>query len=539
MSVGIVVLNLLGAVLVYCLAAWVVPIPKLDSENRLRLVNLVGAASYLVVAVTIGVVMLNVALGPMVAWIRAGADPSRSGRMSVLRAPRRMALWHAIAWSLAAFVFGGLNATVSVRLGIDVLLIVLLSGWTVSAFSHLASERTLRGFARMALEGTAPLPPPRSSVWRAMSSWGLGSGVVLFGAALVGLFSLVDDGEASTRSLAVTMLVLGGIGLVVGGGATLLGAKATADPLSGLRQAVQRVQQGDYDVTVPIYDATEIGHLQAGFNRMAAGLAERERIRELFGRHVGDDVARNALSRGVELGGESRRVAVMFVDIVGSTSIAERRDPTEVVELLNRFFAVVVDVVEAHGGWINKFEGDAALAVWGAPDEVPDLETQALRATRVLAERLRAEVPELRASVGVSAGRAVAGNIGAARRSEYTVIGDPVNEAARLTDLAREHPSLALARHDLVDVAASSANGSVEAALWQSEEPVLLRGRTALTPVATPERSSTTCVSRARNLCVEVAPVAFEGAQLVGVLQWRGNREAAQGRLSASAMRSW
>lgn len=482
MSFGIVALNVLGAVFVYGLAAWVVPIPRLDAKNELRLVNLVGASVYLATAVTAGVVLLNRVLTPMVHWVRSGADPTDPRRMAVLRSPRRMALWHAVGWTLGAVIFGGLNAFVSIRLGLDVLLIVLLAGWTVSAFSYLASERSLRGFARMALEGDAPLPKPRSSVWRAVTAWGLGSGVVLFGTLLVGLFALVDNPDVTVRSLAVTMLVLGGIGLVVGGGATLLGAKASADPLRGLREGVQQVQQGNYGVAIPIYDATEIGHLQAGFNRMAAGLAEREQLRELFGRHVGEDVARNALSSGVHLGGESRRVAVMFVDIIGSTSIAERRDPTDVVTLLNQFFAVVVDVVEHHGGWINKFEGDAALAIWGAPNDVPDMETQVLRATRVLARRLRDEIPELRAGVGASAGRAVAGNIGAARRSEYTVIGDPVNEAARLTDLAKEYDALALARLDLV-----SAADAEEAAHWKAEQPVVLRGRSQPTPIATPK----------------------------------------------------
>src|SRR5439155_14875972 len=112
-------------------------------------------------------------------------------------------------------------------------------------------------------------------------------------------------------------------------------------------------------VDVEVDDASEIGLLQSGFNRMAAGLRERERLRDLFGRHVGEDVARAALDAGeLALGGEVREVAVLFVDLAGSTAMAGKRPPEEVVSLLNRFFAVVVDVVGAHGGWINKFEGD-------------------------------------------------------------------------------------------------------------------------------------------------------------------------------------
>ena len=100
---------------------------------------------------------------------------------------------------------------------------------------------------------------------------------------------------------------------------------------------------------------------------------------------------------------------------------------------------MVVEVVESSGGWINKFQGDAALAIFGAPLPVDDAATCALRAARTLDERLRDEVPELEAGIGVAFGEAVAGNIGAESRFEYTVIGDPVNEAARLTDLAKDH----------------------------------------------------------------------------------------------------
>src|SRR3712207_4884738 len=103
--------------------------------------------------------------------------------------------------------------------------------------------------------------------------------------------------------------------------------------------------------------------LQAGFNEMMRGLRERGELRDLFGRHVGADVARRAIEKGVNLGGESRDIAVLFVDIIGSTSLAEERPPEEVVATLNRFFEVVIDVVHEYDGWINKFEGDAALAV--------------------------------------------------------------------------------------------------------------------------------------------------------------------------------
>ncbi|CAM3180250.1 adenylate/guanylate cyclase domain-containing protein [Nocardioides dubius] len=480
LSIGLVVINLVGTVLVYCLLAFAVPLPQLADDDRVRLLNLIGAAIAVTVGVTVGVVHLNAVLTPLVGWIRRGAPHDDPDRLVVLRGPAIVARRQGLSWLFAALLFGALNAPESLRVGAYIALTVALVGWSTTAFSYLAAERALRSFAQRALEGDAPLPNRRSVVGRELLTWWLSTGIVLLGTVLVGLFT-VTGSEATITGLAVTMMVLGGIGLVVGLLATYLAAKASADPLRGLRLAVSRIEHGDYAASVPIYDATEIGHLQAGFNKMAAGLRERERIRELFGRHVGTDVARQALAGEVRLGGEAREVTVLFVDIIGSTTIAEEREPEEVVALLNRFFAVVVDVVDAHGGWINKFAGDAALAIWGAPAEVPQRATLALRAARVLGERLRAEVPELSAGVGVSTGRAVAGNIGADQRSEYTVIGDPVNEAARLTDLAKNVPAAVLVRGDLLADA-----DPAEASCWKQLEPLQVRGRQALTPVATP-----------------------------------------------------
>ena len=149
---------------------------------------------------------------------------------------------------------------------------------------------------------------------------------------------------------------------------------------------------------------------------MAAGLRERERLRDLFGRHVGREVAEAALERDgeVELGGELREVAVVFVDVIGSTGLAMRRRPHEVVALLNAFFALVVEVVEQQCGWVNKFEGDAALCVFGAPTARPDAAGDALRAARAAATSgCRASWRGRRPGIGVSAGPAVAGNVGA------------------------------------------------------------------------------------------------------------------------------
>jgi adenylate cyclase len=213
---------------------------------------------------------------------------------------------------------------------------------------------------------------------------------------------------------------------------------------------------------------------------MVDGLRERKQLADLFGRHVGVDVARGALERGVRLGGETRHAAVLFVDIVGSTALASSRPPEEVVERLNEFFTIVVTVVERYGGWVNKFEGDAALCVFGVPNEVSDPDTNALGAARTLRNRLH-HLAGLDAAIGVAAGTVIAGNVGAEARFEYTVIGDPVNEAARLTELAKSRPARLVASADIVAAAAPE-----EAEHWVVDGEVTLRGRAVPTRLAEP-----------------------------------------------------
>jgi adenylate cyclase len=305
--------------------------------------------------------------------------------------------------------------------------------------------------------------------------------VPLLGVLVVAAVGIAKPG-AHTTYVAAAVLFLGVVATAAGLIATLFAAKAIADPLLAVRLGLERIERGDLDVRVPVDDASEIGRLQAGFNRMADGLRERERIRDLFGRQVGEEVARAALHRGVRLGGEEREVGALFVDLVDSTGLAVAVVPGEVVRVLNRFFQVVVEVVEEGGGLVNKFEGDAALCVFGAPVACEDPAGDALRAARSLAARLARELPEIDFGIGVSAGVVVAGNVGAEHRFEYTVIGDPINEAARLTELAKRRPERVLASGGALERATAT-----EADAWSLTEAALLRGRYAPTQLAHPQ----------------------------------------------------
>ncbi|MBD0323000.1 MAG: adenylate/guanylate cyclase domain-containing protein, partial [Aldersonia sp.] len=296
---------------------------------------------------------------------------------------------------------------------------------------------------------------------------------------LIAVFSFVRP--ASAVDLAVAILALGSITLVFGFALSWLGARQVTDPLRSVIDAMAEIERGDPPGSVVVFDGSELGELQSGFNRMAEGLRERERIRDLFGRQVGLEVAEAALARNPELGGEERHVAVLFVDIVGSTALSASLPPKDVVDLLNRFFDVVVSEVYRVGGIINKFEGDAALAVFGAPVECDDPAGRALAAARAVCARLPGEVRDCAAAMGVAYGLVVAGNIGARNRFEYTVIGDAVNEAARLCELAKQYPGQLLASQRAVDSADPE-----EARHWESGEEVTVRGRPEPTRLALP-----------------------------------------------------
>jgi adenylate cyclase len=294
---------------------------------------------------------------------------------------------------------------------------------------------------------------------------------------LSGLFTSHLDGELLAAGGLFLAMVAGFSGLL----ATKLTARSVGDSLGAMRGALARIEEGDYDVQVPVDDSSEIGLVQVGVNRMAAGLAEREKLQDLFGRHVGRDVARQALDGGVKLGGEVREVGVLMIDLVGSTGMAMRLPPERVVALLNRFFAIVVETVESYGGMVNKFEGDGALCVFGAPVDRTDPAGAALCAARELRVRLADELPDLDMGIGVSAGEAVAGNVGAEERFEYTVIGDPVNEAARLSELAKRREERLVVSGAAVELAEDD-----EAARWELGDEEVLRGRDEPTRLAFP-----------------------------------------------------
>jgi adenylate cyclase len=473
--------NFCGAIDVFLFLWFVAPLPTLDNLGQVRFVNTIAFLVTMVVTFIACGSMSNKCAEPIARWLDSGEDADDEMTRRVLRFPFNQTLLSVYAWTASAVVFAALDSLYSVTLGVQIGVAILLGGITTCGMMYLLAEKAFHPIVVRALSTNVPREPALPGVdARMILAFVVSAGAPLVALAALGGAALIV-GEVSADKLALSAVVLGAVALTAGLLAMKLVARSFATSLRGMREALAHVERGNLETEVRIHDGSELGVLQAGFNSMVAGLREREKLRDLFGRHVGQHVANSALERGAVLGGEQREAAVLFVDLIGSTALASERDPADVMSLLNRYFGIVVDVAHEHDGWVNKFEGDGALCVFGAPGDMDDPAGCALSAAREMNERLRAELPELRAAIGVSAGRVVAGNVGHRDRFEYTVIGDPVNEAARLTQLAKETEGRVLASACTLDRVKTR-----EQWRWRSDGQADLRGRPEPTQLVIP-----------------------------------------------------
>jgi len=483
--------NLAGATLVFFDLQFLLPGRRGFGGRHEIVVSAIVFVIYMAIALPLGVIKQFRIAERTWGWVSADEPrgPTREERDIVLGEPWRQAKSSFGYWVGGATVFAALQ--ISFHAGwwraFQVGGAVFLGGLTASLVAFLLTERTLRPVFAGVLGGHSPERPTTSSIQRRlMITWVLCSAIplLMLGVGPIGLDAHARDVLGGRQWL------LALFGLAAGGLVTAAAAKAVSEPLRELRGALRHVQSDDLDVAVTVDDGGEVGLLQSGFNTMVAGLRERRRIHDLFGRHVGVEVASRALEAGDDvLGGQRREASALFVDIIGSTTLAQTRPPDEVVGLLNQFFGMVVRCIEAEDGFVNKFEGDGALCVFGAPIEQADHAARALRAARTLRRELlalAASYPDLDAAIGVSAGTVVAGNVGAEQRYEYTVIGDPVNEAARLTDSAKRRLGRVLASDDAVQ------RSGDEAANWAVAEELLLRGRAEATLAYEPRLADVT-----------------------------------------------
>src|SRR3954469_11292005 len=430
--------TVLGVGVVIGFLTLVVPVPAEFDTYHALLVNAVGLA-YTAVAIVIGVRWGRSLASPVLAWLSANRPPTASERIDTLRFPFAGLKVIGPLWAGAAVVIGTLDAFISSP-GYGALAgaTVALGGATTCTVIALWAERALRDVSAAALEDGVPAEPVGPGVGtRMVLAWALATGIPLFGVVLVAVAVLFGT-EFSVERLASTVLFLGALGLGVGLLAIWIAARSIADPVEAVRAGLAEVERGVLDAEVRVSQGSEVGLLAAGFNRMAGGLRERERIREAFGTYVDRDVAEHILREGTSLAGEEVEVTMMFIDVRDFTSFAERAAATEVVATINRLFERAVPIIHAHAGHVDKYVGDGLLAVFGAPRRQPDHADQALAAALEIERAVNDEFGgALSIGVGLNSGTVVVGNVGGAGRLEFSVIGDAVNVAARVESATR------------------------------------------------------------------------------------------------------
>jgi adenylate cyclase len=393
---------------------------------------------------------------------------------------RARALQDTYTWTRAA----GVRVTLVRTVGVAVLLMVVgviagASGTRLVQYGVLGAafgagsalfamhsfvEPALRP-ARIALAGdteigdSLPRSRPTFAAWANLSVLAAAFAFALTGAMLAVVFDRTSEFPVLCVVIAFAQALFYAVPITVG-----MGYAASLRPIRDLAEGTKRVAAGDYGRRLPVVQDDDLGALAASFNRMQAGLAERQRLQAAFGTYVDPALATRLLEQGDDVfTGERRQVTVMFVDVRDFTPFAEANTAEDTVARLNTLFEIVVPTVVGAGGHVNKFLGDGALAVFGAPNDLTD-HADAAVSTAVVIHRLVAERfgAELRIGIGINTGVVIAGTIGAGGKLEFTLIGDAVNVAARVEQLTKTTGDTILLTQQCIDALASRPPGLID-----------------------------------------------------------------------------
>jgi adenylate cyclase len=241
-------------------------------------------------------------------------------------------------------------------------------------------------------------------------------------------------------------IILTGVVLLLSILAIWFFSKSVSRPVLKLVDASRRIEEGEFELDIAAETHDELGLLTESFVEMGKGLAERERVKETFGKFVNKEIAEQALKGELKLGGQRKVATIFFADIRSFTAISEKLSPEAVVEFLNEYMTRMVSCIEQTGGVVDKFIGDAIMGVWGAPLSAGTPKDDALAAIRAMIlmrealldfnkDRGGPDRPLIHNGSGLNTGPCIAGQIGSLSRMEYTVIGDAVNLASRIEAL--------------------------------------------------------------------------------------------------------
>jgi len=272
---------------------------------------------------------------------------------------------------------------------------------------------------------------------------------VLFKDVTAGYVLITFDQRLRTLAQQETIRAVGGATLllvVLGFFASFILGKRLTRPIHQLINAGRAISAGDYHVRLNEQRKDELGSLMQSMNEMTEGLLRKEQVEQTFSRYVSPQVAKAVLSNmnQVKLGGQHVEASVLFADIVGFTQLSEELHPEQVNSLLNEYFSIIAQAAHCYGGHIDKYMGDCAMLVFGVPENDPEHSFNAAACAITIQELIklvnkqRAEqnLTQVRFSIGINSGMMLAGNMGAAERMDYTVVGDAVNTASRLAAAA-------------------------------------------------------------------------------------------------------
>ncbi len=369
------------------------------------------------------------------------------------------ALWSTALWFATLFVIVGAIAGANGSRLIEYGILGAAVGTGVQLIGvHGLLEAAMRP-ARVAIAGDSgigdslPRSGPTFATWSSVAVLGTVFAFTVSGAMLAAAFDLAGGDAVFFLLIGCASTVGFGLPITVG-----VAFSPSVRPIRELAAATERVAAGDYGRRVPVVQDDDLGALAASFNRMQAGLAERQRLQAAFGSYVDPALAARLLQQGDDVfTGERREVTVMFVDIRDFTPFAESNTAEDTVARLNALFEIVVPAVVDAGGHVNKFLGDGALAVFGAPNGLAEHADAALHAAMLIDRRVAEGFGgEIRIGIGINTGVVIAGTIGGGGKLEFTLIGDTVNVAARVEQLTKATGDTILLTRQCVDALASS-----------------------------------------------------------------------------------
>jgi len=479
-------------------AVLVAIVASLFSRFYLRLT---GAQLLILTVVWAGLYALESSVGtrillrvtrPVASWLDGEQDPSQAeqawyGAASApVRLLRQRSLYVIGIVEVAIFNVGMITV-----LGMPAFSFLVMAPGCVLTYLYWIGVRffTIEIASRPVLEEISTRLPDRTEIaipkvplrWRlaaALPGVNIVTGVVVAGVTNTDLNNLGRMGLGILAAVGVTATI--SIWLTAGLSESVVG------PVVALREAARRIGRGELSTRVRVVSTDERGELAGSFNAMAAGLEERERLREAFGTFVDPELAERILREGTDFSGDEVELSVLFLDVRGFTSFAERAEAHEVVSLLNDLYAGIVPVILRHGGHANKFIGDGLLAVFGAPDRRADHADCAVAAALEIAQLVRHRYSgRIRVGIGVNSGRAVVGTIGGGGRLDFTVIGDTVNTASRVESATRQTDDDVL----ITDATLTQLTRGCEE--WAERATVPLKGKSQTVRLFAPNASAT------------------------------------------------